>query len=126
RARLRALPIPGAGVRPVFETDVQKVMGGQAVAFVTLVDAVSKKIWFRSNAVDEDAAGPSVAQPQTRITTPFDAPVTGTFSGTTGAAGACGPDAPIATAVGTQTIDVAASSNIPADDIVLKLVYNGT
>jgi hypothetical protein len=125
RARLRALPIPGQGVRPVFETDVQKVLGGQAIAYISLVDAVSKKVWFRSNAVDQDAAGPSAAQPA-RITTAYDAPVTGMFSGTTGASGACGRDAPITTAAGTQTVDVVASANIPANDIVLKLIYNGT
>jgi len=120
RARLRALPIPGAGVRPVFETDVQKVQGATAIAFVSLVDAVTKKVWLRWNAVDEAAAEPLRAPASNAA-----APVTGTFTGTTTAAG-CGPDHPIPTAIGTQTIDIVASANIAADDIVLKLVKNGT
>jgi extracellular elastinolytic metalloproteinase len=120
RARLRALPIPGAGVRPVFETDVQFVQGAKSIAFVSMVDAVSKKIWFRWNAVDDAAAEPI----RTRAAA-TDAPVSGFFAGTTTPTG-CGPDAPIPTPVGTQTIDVAASANVPADDIVLKLIKNGT
>ena len=121
RARLRALPIPGAGVRPVFETDVQKVQGGTAIAYVSLVDAVSKKVWLRWNAVDHAADEPSTRP----IANTADAPATGNFSGTTTAA-SCGPDVVIPTAAGTQTIDIVGSANIPAFDIVLKLAKDGT
>jgi extracellular elastinolytic metalloproteinase len=118
-ARLRALPIPGNGVRPVFEVDVQKVQGATAVAYVSLVDAVDKKVWFRMNAVDEAAA-----EPLTTPVTATAAPVTGFFAGTTLATG-CGPAHPIPTAVTTKAIDIAATANIPASDIVLKLIKNG-
>jgi extracellular elastinolytic metalloproteinase len=124
RARLRALPIPGAGVRPVYEVDVLNAMGGQSIAYVSLVDAVSKKVWFRQNRVDDAAA--DSARPDYSAGEANDAPATGTFSGTTGPAGACGPQHLISAPSGTQSIDVIASSTIPANDIVLKLVYKVT
>jgi extracellular elastinolytic metalloproteinase len=120
RARLRALPVAGAGVRPVFETDIQNVQGAKAVAFVSMVDAVNKKTWLRVNAVDEAAAEPLTSPAQAEA-----APVTGSFQGTT-TAGGCGPDYPITTTVTTQTLDLTASATIPANDIVLKLIKNGT
>jgi hypothetical protein len=120
RARLRALAIPGQGVRPVYEVDVMNVIGGDAKAYVTLVDARNKKVWFRQNRVDTLSADANpVKSNQAAVS---DAPVTGTFSGTTGPAGACGPQHSIVIPAGTQSLDVVASSTVPADDIVLKLI----
>jgi hypothetical protein len=119
RARLRALPIPGAGVRPVFETNVLNVAGATAVGYISMVDAVTKKVWLRTNAVDQAADRPLMPPRQAT-----GAPVTGNYGGTTAAAG-CGPDVPVPTTVATQTIDLVASANIPANDIVLKLIKNG-
>lgn len=120
RARLRALAIPANGVRTVYEVDVLNVSAGQARAYVTLVDARDKRIWFRQNRVNSLASDSALIR--SKGTQPADAPTTGTFSGTTGVGGACGPLAPIPVPPGTQTLDVVASSTVPADDIVLKLL----
>jgi hypothetical protein len=52
--------------------------------------------------------------------------VTQAFAGTAGPFPACGPTHPIPIPAGTQSIAVVATSNIPANDIVLKLLKNGT
>jgi extracellular elastinolytic metalloproteinase len=127
RARLRALAIPGQGVRAVYEVDVLNVIGGDAKAYVTLVDARNKKVWFRQNRVDNLAADKAQVNSARGTTQPSDAPTTQTFSGATLPGGACGPLHSIgAVPSGTFEIDVVASATIPADDIVLKLINTTT
>jgi extracellular elastinolytic metalloproteinase len=121
RARVRALAIPGAGVRSVFEANVLNVLGGSAVAYTSFVDGIDGKVWFRQNRVD-DLAEATPADPYNDAA----APMSGQFQGATGAGGACGPEHPFDAPAGTATIDVTASATIPANDIVLNLIYKVT
>ena len=52
-ARLRALPTPRDGVRPVWETIVfDNATGGDPLAFLSWVDAQTGKVWRRDSLVD--------------------------------------------------------------------------
>ena len=103
RARLVALPTPAGGVRPAFETIVLDVSGAEAVAYTSFVDAVSGAVLVRRNAVD-------------RLAAPTAQPFSGSFGATT-----CGPYHDFEVATGTTTIDVVATADVPANDIVLEL-----
>ena len=105
RARLVAFPTT-TGVVPAYETIVLDVQAGDAHAYTHFVHAQTGAILFRQNRVQQLAA----AAP----------PTTGTFTGTT--AGNCGPDHAIPVPAGTRAIDVVASADIPANDIVLNLL----
>ncbi len=110
RARLRALPLADGSVRPVFETVVLDNSPGLAapLAVTHLVDAVTGEVLVRRNRVDYLAA-----------------PDGGAFQGTTGQNGACGPNHEFEVGPDAKSIDVAASANVPADDIIVNLVHDG-
>jgi extracellular elastinolytic metalloproteinase len=106
RARLVALPTYTQGVKAAYEVNVVNLQDGKRpVAYTFFVDARTGAVLFRQNAVDEAMA----LQPST-----------GFFQGTT--SGACGPLHAIPVGADAQRIDVAATADIPADDIVLKLI----
>ncbi len=108
RSKLIALPTPESGIRPAYETivlDNQVGEGNHPIAFTYFVDAIDGKVWFRHNRVQH------LAQPET-----------GMFTGETGGPGnPCGPKHPFEAPAGTQSIDVAATADNPADDIVINL-----
>ena len=101
-ARTRALALADGSVRPVVEANVVDTKGGSAFAYTVLVDAVSGKVLWRHNQVDNSS----------------DAiPFSGDIDTTTG----CGPKFAFETTdASTQRIEVAAST-LPNVDIVLKL-----
>jgi hypothetical protein len=111
RARLVALPTVTAGVRPAYEVIVLDTATARGpVATTSFVDAVTGKVWVRLSNVDYFT----------------DAPAFGTFTGTTGQGGACGPLHDFEVPEGTKEIDVTAGANLPLNDIVLNLVYRKT
>jgi hypothetical protein len=58
RARIRVLPTTAHGARLVYETDITDVAGGRALAAISFVDAVNKKVLLRRDAVDTFADFP--------------------------------------------------------------------
>ncbi|MBA3435729.1 MAG: M36 family metallopeptidase [Chloroflexi bacterium] len=120
RARLQALPFPGAGVRPVFETVVLNVQGGASDAFVHFIDARNSTVHIRENAELNLAQETSVEEAQA-----FDAPTTEAFEGSFGPGSLCGTmEGPYDAPAGTQSIVVTATS--PGNDIILNLKFGGT
>src|SRR4029079_10075409 len=71
----------------------------------------------RFNQVDHFS---DVAPARTATSTQND-PAFGQFSGTTDQPNNCGIGHPIAVPVGTQTIDIVASADVPANDITIAL-----
>jgi hypothetical protein len=115
RARLQALPFPGAPVRAVYETVVLDVHGGASEAFIHFVDARSSAIHIRENAELNLAQETPAEESQA-----FDAPTSSAFEGTFGPGSACGvPKGPYNVPSGTQSIIVTATS--PGNDIILNL-----
>jgi extracellular elastinolytic metalloproteinase len=115
RARLVALPTYTQGVRAAFEVDVLRNSPGlPVVGDVIFVDARTGDVLVRVNAVDTEGEN---VQPA--------AAASGFFTGTTGTNlqdALCGPDIAIAVDLPTdQRVDVVATANVPADDIVIKL-----
>jgi extracellular elastinolytic metalloproteinase len=101
-ARTRALALADGRVVPVIEANVVDAAGGAALAYTVLVDAVSGKVLFRHNQVDNSSDAYQ-------------------FTGATGDGG-CGPLHPFATKdASTRQITVSASAT-PNIDIVLKLL----
>ena len=100
--RLRALALADGSVRPVFESNVVDVAGGNAVAYTLMVDAVTGKVLHRENQVENSS----------------DAyPFTGAITPTT-----CGPRHAFAlTDAKTKSIAVVASELNAANDITVKL-----
>ncbi len=130
RARLRALPTTGSGLRLAWETNVLDVAGGRALAAITFVDAVTGKVLLRRDAVDTAAAGTrssagmrSVALPagQALPTVPSGGTLSGTYSAT-----ACSARLPLTVPAGTQSITVAIGAVNTANDITLTVRRNGT
>ncbi len=110
RSRLVAFPTP-TGARAAYETIVLDARGGHSLAYTHFIDAQTGAVLFRQNRVYRLAPAPS--------STPF----TGAFNPPT--AGTCGTaHGPFTAPAGTKTIDVIASADNPANDIVLKL-YKG-
>ena len=108
RSRLVAFPTP-AGARPAYETIVLDARGGRSLAYTHFIDAQTGAVLFRQNKVYRLAAP-----------IPSSEAFTGAFNPPT--AGTCGTaHGPYTAPVGTQTIDVIASADNPANDIVLKL-----
>ncbi|MGZ4456805.1 MAG: M36 family metallopeptidase, partial [Nocardioides sp.] len=100
-ARTRSLALADGSVRPVVEADVVDAKGGAAFAYTVLVDAITGRVLWRHNLVDNSSDVYS-------------------FSGATGADG-CGPKQPFETKdTATRRIVVTASTT-PNIDIVLKL-----
>jgi hypothetical protein len=58
RTRLRVLPTTKSGARLVYETDVEDVAGGRALAVISFVDATNGKVLLRRDAVDTFADFP--------------------------------------------------------------------
>ncbi|MDQ1743046.1 MAG: extracellular elastinolytic metalloproteinase [Pseudonocardiales bacterium] len=106
RARLVAVPTPAGQARPAYETVVLDVRGGSAQAYTVFVDAVTGAILMRYNRVNHSEAS-------NQFTAAF------TDSG-------CGPAVPAGTVdAATKQIVVAATSTVPSNDILLKLVFHG-
>jgi extracellular elastinolytic metalloproteinase len=112
RSRLVAFPTP-QGVRPAFETIVLDVKGGQSIAYTHFIDAQTGAVLFRQNRVYRFAPAPIPSS--TTFTGSFNPPTPGTCGAANG---------PYTAPVGTKTIDVVASADNPANDIVLNL-YKG-
>jgi extracellular elastinolytic metalloproteinase len=107
RARLVALGVPGHGVRPAWEANVVDVSQGRTLGVTSFVDAVSGAVLLRDDRVDH-------------LEAPTVQPYSGSYTAT-----ACGPPHDFAVAAGTTTIDVTAAATVPANDIVLLLLYGG-
>ncbi|MEN8720142.1 MAG: M36 family metallopeptidase, partial [Oceanococcaceae bacterium] len=118
RVRLRALPVPGEGVRPVHEVTLLDSTGINAVprAFILHIDAVDGRIWTRDNAVQHFAH----AEPE--IQAPGGEPISGTTP-----AGACGePHAFTIDGDNAGQIIIGATATSGADmDITLQLFAAG-
>ncbi len=107
QVRLRALALADGGVRPVFETNVVDVRGGQSLAYTLMVDAVTGDILHRENQVEHAyvSASEGATQMQGAIT-----------------ATQCGPKHAFELTDGnTKQIAVAATAVNPANDIVIKI-----
>ena len=113
QVRLRTLPVPGAASRPVFEANVVNSAGGAAAAYTSYVDARTGQVLVRHNQVDNLSDAPVQA---TTTSEPFQGSYT---------ASSCGPDHDYTVDAATKSIVVAASADLPAEDIVLKLLHNG-
>ncbi|MCW2678808.1 MAG: peptidase fungalysin [Frankiales bacterium] len=127
RARLRALPTTDKGLRLVWETAVQDVAGGRALAAMSFVDAVTGDVLLRRDAVDTAAAGTqartgmrSIAMPATQAA-PGGGALMGTYSAT-----ACSAPQDLAVPAGTRTIVVVVAAANPANDITFNVKRNGT
>jgi len=103
RARLVAFPTYTQGVRPAYEAVVLDVQGGAALAYTEFVDAQTGQILFRQNRVQQLSSA-------------------NTFSGSYTPT-ACGPLHGPYAATGAKTIDVLASADLPANDVVLHLQH---
>jgi extracellular elastinolytic metalloproteinase len=109
RARLRSLPTPTGGVIPVWETYVVQP-GGDISAYKHYVDARNGAIVVRQNLVHQ------VHQSEPVV-----------FNGDLGTAdGACGPNHGFTVPANTISLDVVATADLPANDIVLILKKGGT
>ena len=104
RARLGALPVPGDGVRAVFEANVVEA-GAAPLAYSAYVDARSGDVLVRTTRV-EYLAAPTVES------------FSGTYTPTS-----CGSMHEFAVGEGVRSIDVTATS--PANDIILELWFGG-
>ena len=126
RTRLRVLPTTGSGLRLVWETAVQDVAGGRALAAASFVDAVTGKVLVRRDAVDTAAVGTQSNAGMRSISLPAAqaAPSGGSFQGAYTAT-ACSKRFPLAVPAGTRSIVVAVASVLPANDITFK-VYRGS
>ncbi|WP_328529309.1 M36 family metallopeptidase [Nocardioides sp. NBC_00368] len=99
--RLRAFPVPGEGVRPVFQATVVDSAAATLLGRTVLVDAVTGEVLWRHDNVDHEND------------------VEGPFTGT--ALGACGPKHSFEiTDDKTRTI-AAVAVGLPTDDFTVKL-----
>ena len=115
RVRLTAFPTYTEGVRPAYEALVINTNGAWPVAYKEFVDAQTGKIWFRQNAVQRLANTTIACDP---------AGLNCTYEGSLAVAATveCGPyEGPYAAPAGTKSIDVAATTDVPTNDIVLEL-----
>jgi extracellular elastinolytic metalloproteinase len=106
RARLRALPAPDGTVRAVFETNVVDVEGGAALAYTSFVDASTGDVLVRHGQVDHSTYSDG-----------FQGEITATT---------CGPLHPFQVDGATKSVTAAASAAVVTNDIVLKIIANGT
>jgi hypothetical protein len=111
RARLRALPTPVDGVRPVYETYFVDVHGGSSTAFQELVDAETGDVLVRQDIVDSSHPPADV--------------FTGSVPKTDGACATNGPWT-VADGETAETVAVAAEAQLGTNDIVLRLVRDGS
>ncbi|CAA9382551.1 MAG: hypothetical protein AVDCRST_MAG47-2273 [uncultured Nocardioidaceae bacterium] len=111
RSRLVAVPTPGDGVRPAYETIVYHPTGGNEFAYTVFVDAVTGEVLLRTNRLEHLAAAPM-------------APTAGEFTGTY-TPQECGPLHPIDVDDDTESIYVFATAVNPSNDIVVNILRNG-
>lgn len=120
RGRIAALPIPGQGVRRVWEVNVLHSAGGEAVGYTAFVDAETGVILVRHNRVahleNSDDLGVTAQRPAS-------APQQFAFQGTL-TPPACTTRHPFAVPNGSTSI-TALGATAPTTDIVLNL-YRGT
>ena len=132
RARLVALPTYTEGVRPAYETIVLDTSGAWPTAYRSFVDAQTGKVWLRQNQVD--ALADAARSPRTVTATATTAATTTcdpsglncayADSLAVGATVECGPfEGPYNAPAGTKSIDDVATTDIAANDIILKLYY---
>ena len=106
QARVRALALADGSVRPVIEANVISVEGGNALAYTLMIDAVTGKVLYRENKVENE-----------NDATPFSGSITTL---------ACGPKHAFEIADdATKQIVVVASALNAANDITLKLYGPG-
>ncbi len=117
RARLVAMPRPGATVRPAYETIVLDVDGGRADAYTVFVDAVNGNVLRRVNREQQLA---DTVPEQTPAA--YALPTGSFFSGSYPASGCGLPHGPYAAPAGTQSIDIAVHA-LTGGDIVVNLHY---
>ncbi|MCU1624409.1 MAG: peptidase fungalysin [Frankiales bacterium] len=120
-ARLRVLPTTDRGARLVWETDIQDVAGGRALATMSYVDAQLGTVLLRRDAVNTLAEGTGTQASSAASTTP------GFFQGSY-TPKACSPKVLLTgVAPGDQTLVAsAAAASTPSDDITLRIYRNGT
>ena len=139
-ARLRILPTTNQGARLVWETVVEDVSGGLALAVTSDVDDRTGDVLLRRDDVDTLAAGTATTAATRavnlnigsladtggltvlRAATGTGAPIQGSYTD-----GECSAALPLTVDAGTRTIAVEAavtSANV-ADDIVINVFVNG-
>ncbi|MFM6852199.1 MAG: M36 family metallopeptidase, partial [Terrabacter sp.] len=106
QVRLRALPMADGTVRPVLEANVVDVAGGGALAFTSLVDAVTGDVLARHNKVDNFA---------------YNDVFTGSVTPTE-----CGPKHAFDLTDDLTRSITAVASGVPADDFVVKIFKGDT
>ena len=107
-ARVRALGFADGSVRPVIQANVLDTEAGEALAYTVLVDAVTGKVLWRRNAVDNE--GDVTADDNSF-----------SFSGAI-TADECGPKHPFTlTDSNTKQIVIVAGEAVTSNDIVIKL-----
>ncbi|MEU6134733.1 hypothetical protein [Nocardioides sp. NPDC047086] len=99
--RLRALPVPGEGVRPVFQATVVDSAAATLLGQTVLVDAVTGEVLLRRDNVDHEND------------------VEGPFTGT--ALGACGPKHTFEISDDKTRTLAAVALGLPTDDFTVKL-----
>ncbi|OIJ23970.1 M36 family metallopeptidase [Nocardioides luteus] len=99
--RLRAFPVPGEGVRPVFQATVVDSAAATLLGQTVLVDAVTGKVLWRHDNVDHEND------------------VEGPFTGT--ALGACGPKHTFEISDDKTRTLAAVAVGLPTDDFTVKL-----
>jgi extracellular elastinolytic metalloproteinase len=130
RVRRRALPVPGVGVRPVFEVTLldSSHERGHPQAFIIHLDAETGRVWTRDNQVQHlsDGQGGHQEAALRDLDVPR-APSFNQFMGET-PAGACG--APHNFAVtgddNGQIVIAAQATTLEDDDITIRLSYAGS
>ncbi|MFN2625885.1 MAG: M36 family metallopeptidase [Mycobacteriales bacterium] len=132
RARLVAFATRTEGVRPAYETIVLNVSGGHAEAYTSYVDAVTGRVWWRQNNVQQNAdtegGASSVNVPGLSTAVPPRVPTGGPFQGAykdTPDKPACGPMHPFTVGPDVRLVVVAAQPVVAANDIVIDLYRNG-
>ncbi|MBT8097770.1 MAG: M36 family metallopeptidase [Woeseia sp.] len=111
RARLRAMPTPNNGVRPVYETVYLKDVNTMPQAYVHYVDAQDGTVWMRKDIVEEAHPGPANV-------------FTGSFADNVDGACALSPEYEV-TAPGVGTVAYSGSAVLFADDATIGLYRDG-
>jgi extracellular elastinolytic metalloproteinase len=108
QARIRALGFADGSVRPVVQANVVDVQGGQALGYTVLVDAVTGKVLWRHNVVDNEG---DIVTANKAFS--FSGAVTATE---------CGPKHPFTIGdANAHSIVVTAGEAVTSNDITLKL-----
>jgi extracellular elastinolytic metalloproteinase len=127
--RVRVLPTTDRGARLVYETAIQDVAGGRALAAQSQVDAITGKVLYRHDAVDTLAVGTASNAGMRSINTTLApgalaAQVTpGTFQGYYSKK--CSTPFVLGVKAGDKTLAITAASFSPSDDITISVYRNG-